>query len=100
MEVELEWPPGGRQAAFSENDAASKHQHRGSFCHAHASLPSSLPPTCYPCLQEIDVAGAAEAILHSKRVLIVPGYGLAAASAQYAIAELVKARREKGASVT
>ncbi|PSC75818.1 NAD(P) transhydrogenase, mitochondrial [Micractinium conductrix] len=49
--------------------------------------------------QEVDVAGAAEAILAAKTILIVPGYGLAAASAQYAIAELVRTRREKGAEV-
>ena len=63
-------------------------------------FPSTLPlaPT-FPALQEIDVAGAAEAILHSRSVLIVPGYGLAAANAQYAIAELAKQRRAAGAEV-
>ena len=59
----------------------------------------TLPAACSPLLQEVDVAGAAEAILAAKTILIVPGYGLAAASAQYAIAELVRTRREKGAEV-
>ncbi|PRW58793.1 NAD(P) mitochondrial isoform A [Chlorella sorokiniana] len=45
---------------------------------------------------EIDVPGAVEAMTQAKRVLIVPGYGLAAANAQYAIADLAKALRAKG----
>lgn len=32
----------------------------------------------------------------AKKVLIVPGYGLAAANAQYAIADLAKALQSKG----
>lgn len=32
----------------------------------------------------------------AKKVLVVPGYGLAAANAQYAIADLAKALRGKG----
>ena len=35
----------------------------------------------------------------AKKVLIVPGYGLAVASAQYAIADLVKALRKKNIEV-
>lgn len=49
--------------------------------------------------QEIDVPGALEALSQSKSVLIVPGYGLAAANAQYAIAELVAVLRSKGVQV-
>ncbi|KDD73869.1 NAD(P) transhydrogenase (beta subunit), partial [Helicosporidium sp. ATCC 50920] len=48
---------------------------------------------------EIDVAGAADALAQAKRVLIVPGYGLAVAGAQYAIADLVKALRARGNDV-
>ncbi|KAL4423593.1 hypothetical protein ABPG77_004633 [Micractinium sp. CCAP 211/92] len=48
---------------------------------------------------EIDVPGAAEAITNAKRVLIVPGYGLAVANAQYAIADLVKGLKKKGIEV-
>lgn len=35
----------------------------------------------------------------AKKVLIVPGYGLAVANAQYAIADLVKALRKKNIAV-
>lgn len=35
----------------------------------------------------------------AKRVLIVPGYGLAVANAQYAIADLVKGLKKKGIEV-
>ncbi|KAI3433374.1 hypothetical protein D9Q98_003191 [Chlorella vulgaris] len=48
---------------------------------------------------EIDIVGAAEAITQAKKVLIVPGYGLAVANAQYAIADLVKALRKKNIAV-
>ena len=36
--------------------------------------------------QEIDVDGAAAALLAARRVIIVPGYGLAVARAQYSVA--------------
>ncbi|KAI7844259.1 hypothetical protein COHA_002057 [Chlorella ohadii] len=45
---------------------------------------------------EIDVPGAVEAMTQAKKVLVVPGYGLAAANAQYAIADLAKALGGKG----
>ncbi|PRW58593.1 NAD(P) mitochondrial isoform A [Chlorella sorokiniana] len=48
---------------------------------------------------EIDVLGAAEAITQAKKVLIVPGYGLAVANAQYAVADLVNGLRKKGIAV-
>lgn len=35
----------------------------------------------------------------AKRVIIVPGYGLCAAQAQYPIAEMVKALREQNVEV-
>lgn len=37
-----------------------------------------------------------EALVNAKKVIIVPGYGLAVAKAQYAIAEMVKTLRSKG----
>ena len=40
--------------------------------------------------QETDISGAVDAITNARSVIIVPGYGLAVASAQYAIADLVK----------
>ena len=49
--------------------------------------------------KEIDVAGTAEALVQARNVLIVPGYGLAVANAQYAIAELVKLLKKKGVNV-
>lgn len=48
---------------------------------------------------EIDVPGTVEALTTARKVIIVPGYGLAVASAQYAIAELVKMLKEKGVDV-
>jgi hypothetical protein len=39
-------------------------------------------------------------VLAAKKVLIVPGYGLAVANAQYAIADLVKGLKKKGVEVT
>jgi NAD(P) transhydrogenase len=42
---------------------------------------------------------AAEALVHAKKVMIVPGYGLAVAKAQYAIAEMVKILKSNGIEV-
>ena len=50
----------------------------------HHPPPFSCPRPCLPA---------------AKKVLIVPGYGLAVASAQYAIADLVKALRKKNIEV-
>jgi NAD/NADP transhydrogenase beta subunit len=36
-----------------------------------------------------------EALLEAKNVIIVPGYGLAVAQAQFAVAEIVKVLRER-----
>jgi hypothetical protein len=40
--------------------------------------------------KEIDASAAAEAMTQAKKVVIVPGYGLAVANAQYAVADLVR----------
>jgi len=45
------------------------------------------------------VVTTAEALLAAKDVMIVPGYGLAVASAQYAIADMVAALKANGAKV-
>lgn len=48
---------------------------------------------------EMDVNGAVEALTSARKVVIVPGYGLAVANAQYAVAELVKSLRSRGIEV-
>lgn len=48
---------------------------------------------------EVDAAGVVEALTSARNVIIVPGYGLAVAGAQYAIADLVKTLRSKGVDV-
>ncbi|RMZ53112.1 hypothetical protein APUTEX25_004936, partial [Auxenochlorella protothecoides] len=48
---------------------------------------------------EVDAHGAAEVLTSARSVLIVPGYGLAVAGAQYAIADLVKRLRSKNIAV-
>jgi H+-translocating NAD(P) transhydrogenase len=48
---------------------------------------------------EVDVAGAAEALTMAKEVVIVPGYGLAVANAQYAIADLCAMLKKEGVNV-
>jgi NAD/NADP transhydrogenase beta subunit len=59
-----------------------------------ADCPIDTPPAV-----EIEAASAAEALMNAKEVVIVPGYGLAVASAQYAIAELVAMLRKNGTNV-
>jgi len=48
---------------------------------------------------EIDVTAAAEALLNSKQVIIVPGYGMAVAKAQYPIKEIVETLESKDIKV-
>ena len=50
-------------------------------------------------VQSIDAGQAAELLNQSRKVVIVPGYGLAVAQAQHALAEVVRLLREKGADV-
>ena len=45
--------------------------------------------------QETDINGAVDSITNARSIVIVPGYGLAVASAQYAIADLVKTLTSK-----
>jgi NAD(P) transhydrogenase len=49
--------------------------------------------------QEIDAVGAAEALTLARKVIIVPGYGLAVASAQATVADLVATLRKNGVDV-
>lgn len=48
---------------------------------------------------EINIDGAAEAIHNSKNIVIVPGYGLCVAKAQYPIAEMVNVLKGQGKNV-
>jgi NAD(P) transhydrogenase subunit beta len=50
-------------------------------------------------VQSIDAGQAADLLNQSRQIVIVPGYGLAVAQAQHALAEVVRMLREKGADV-
>ncbi len=50
-------------------------------------------------VHSIDSAAAADMLLQSKKVIIVPGYGLAVAQAQHSLAEVVKILKEGGTEV-
>ena len=50
-------------------------------------------------VQAVDAAQAADLLNDSRKVIIVPGYGLAVAQAQHALAEVVNMLREKGTDV-
>ena len=47
----------------------------------------------------ITAAETAQLLLHSKRVIIIPGYGMAVAQAQYPLAEVTTLLRERGTDV-
>lgn len=49
---------------------------------------------------EINADGAAASLTSARKVIIVPGYGLAVAKAQYAVADMVKKLRDNGVDVT
>lgn len=48
---------------------------------------------------ETNIEGAAEALVNAKNIVIVPGYGMAVAKAQYAIADIVKTLSAGGRQV-
>ncbi|MFL6375816.1 MAG: NAD(P)(+) transhydrogenase (Re/Si-specific) subunit beta [Pyrinomonadaceae bacterium] len=50
-------------------------------------------------VHSVDAAGASELLLNSKKIIIVPGYGLAVAQAQHSLAEVVKLLKEKGVEI-
>lgn len=50
--------------------------------------------------REIDAAATADMLKNARKVMITPGYGMAVAQAQYPVAELTKALRERGVDVT
>ncbi len=49
--------------------------------------------------KETDVAETAQALVEAKSVIIVPGYGLAVAKAQYAVADMIKSLTAAGIKV-
>ena len=68
----------------------------GSFGGTKNSAASSVTQGSY---KEISISDAAMVMAYSKKVMIVPGYGLAVAQAQHACHELEKVLEEKGVEV-
>jgi NAD(P) transhydrogenase subunit beta len=50
-------------------------------------------------VHSVDAAGASDLLLNSKKIIIVPGYGLAVAQAQHSLAEVVKILKEQNVEV-
>lgn len=63
------------------------------------SAPSTAVAAVVGVHTEIDVPGTVEALLGARKVVIVPGYGLAVANAQHTVAELVRMLGDKGVEV-
>jgi len=47
----------------------------------------------------IDAAGAADILQQARKIIIIPGYGLAVAQAQHSLAQVVRQLKEKGTDV-
>lgn len=62
---------------------------------------SSTSSTAAPAgeVHSVDASGATELLLDAKKVIIIPGYGLAVAQAQHSLAEVCKILKEKGVDV-
>jgi NAD(P) transhydrogenase subunit beta len=50
-------------------------------------------------VRSIDSAGASDLLLNAKKIIIVPGYGLAVAQAQHSLAEVCKILKERNIEV-
>lgn len=50
-------------------------------------------------VRSIDAAGASDLLQNARKIIIIPGYGLAVAQAQHSLAEVVKILREKNVDV-
>ena len=50
-------------------------------------------------VKSVDAAGASDLLLNAKKIIIVPGYGLAVAQAQHSLAEVCKILKEKNIDV-
>ena len=48
---------------------------------------------------EIDIDGTVDALLHAKKVVVVPGYGMAVARAQHAVREMTQLLEARGSTV-
>ena len=59
------------------------------------------PSTALPQgeVHSIDAPAAAELLQNARKIIIVPGYGLAVAQAQHSLAEVVKILKEKGVDI-
>ena len=60
---------------------------------------SSSGPSVEGDVQTIDTVGVAELLNHAKEIMVVPGYGMATAQAQHAIADIAKTLIGKGVNV-
>jgi NAD(P) transhydrogenase subunit beta len=60
---------------------------------------SSSGPSVEGEVQTIDTAGVAELLSRAKEVMVIPGYGMATAQAQHAIADIAKTLIGKGINV-
>lgn len=64
---------------------------------------ASAPPTAVREIEgtvtQINIEETAEALKNAESVIIVPGYGMAVAKAQFAIAEMVKSLQSRGVRV-
>ncbi len=50
-------------------------------------------------VHSVEAAGASDLLLEAKKIIIVPGYGLAVAQAQHSLAEVCKILKERGVEV-
>ncbi|MEO7674644.1 MAG: NAD(P)(+) transhydrogenase (Re/Si-specific) subunit beta, partial [Pyrinomonadaceae bacterium] len=50
-------------------------------------------------VHSIDASGAADLIQNARKIIVIPGYGLAVAQAQHSLAEVVRQLKEKGIDV-
>jgi len=60
---------------------------------------SSAGPSIEGEVQTIDIPAMAELLINAKQVMVVPGYGMATAQAQHAIADITKTLIKKGIKV-
>lgn len=69
----------------------------GGFGTEAGATPSSAQPA--GDVHSIDSPGAADMLRQARKIIIVPGYGLAVAQAQHSLAEVVKILKENGTEV-
>jgi NAD(P) transhydrogenase subunit beta len=69
----------------------------GGFGTEGGTSPTSTQPQGE--VHSIEAPGAAELLQNAKKIIIVPGYGLAVAQAQHSLAEVVKILKDKGVEI-